>query len=283
MRSVFGLVLIMGVSLAGFAAWKTSDYINKTKAAEVAARKQIVPTVPVFVATKPLPFGHVLTPDDVVAIAWPRNAMPENVFNEKDVLFPGDGSQQRTVLRQMEKHEPILALKVTEPGADAGLNTRLERGMRAFTIRVDSTSGVSGLLRPGDRVDVYWTGQPPTTNRNDGAGEITKLIESSLQIVAVDQSTSAEFSGAGGTLRAVTVQVSPQQVGRLAQAQVSGKLALSLVGITDDTASAALDVDKRGLLGIVTEEFVPEEEAKVCTIRTRRGADVVEIPIPCTN
>ena len=58
----------------------------------------------------------------------------------------------------MEINEPILKIKVTEPGQDAGVSSRLERGMRAFAISVNVTSGVSGLLRPGDRVDVYWTG-----------------------------------------------------------------------------------------------------------------------------
>ena len=37
-------------------------------------------------------------------------------------------------------------------------------------------------------------------------------------------------------------------------------------------------------LGLGEIETAPEKaEEKVCTIRTRRGADVVEIPIPCTN
>ena len=37
-------------------------------------------------------------------------------------------------------------------------------------------------------------------------------------------------------------------------------------------------------LGLGAIELAPEaEEEKVCTIRTRRGAEVVEIPIPCTN
>ena len=45
-----------------------------------------------------------------------------------------------------------------EPGQDAGVSSRLSKGMRAFAIRVDVATGVSGFLRPGDRVDVYWSG-----------------------------------------------------------------------------------------------------------------------------
>jgi pilus assembly protein CpaB len=63
---------------------------------------------------------------------------------------------------------------------------------------------------------------------------------------------------------------------------------LSLVGEGDDTVSGEIQVDQRQLLGISEPEpVVAQVEIKpaegICTIRTRRGADVVEISIPCTN
>lgn len=281
MRAVFSLVLVVGVGLAGFAAWKTSEYINSTKAREQAALRRIVPTVEVFVAKKALPFGHVLTPEDVVAIQWPKDSVPEKAFQDKALLFPPEGGKRRTVIRQMEKFEPLLGSKVTEPGEDAGLNTRLARGMRAFTIRVDSSAGMGGLVRIGDRVDVYWTGSAGNISP-DMQGEFTKLIESGVTIIAID-SNSQENYESSTSARTLTVEASPQQVARLAQAQVSGKLSLSLMGIAEDGAAEVTDVDRRGLLGIERQEAAPVEEVKVCTIRNRRGGEVVEIPIPCTN
>jgi pilus assembly protein CpaB len=177
-----------------------------------------------------------------------------------------------------------MAAKVTEPGADTGLTSQLERGSRAFAIRVDVSSGVSGFLRPGDRVDVYWTGR---INRggNDRAdtGDVTKLIEAGVKIIAIDQSAGGERSEAA-IANTVTVAVQPYQVAALAQAQSTGDLSLSLVGAEDDTVAGEIEVDQRRLLGL-TEETVKVETTteKVCTIRTRRGAEVVEIPIPCTN
>ena len=70
----------------------------------------------------------------------------------------------------------------------------------------------------------------------------------------------------------------------MAQAQSTGKLSLSLVGAEDDTIASSIEVDQRSLLGIQNETVKVEiEKEKVCTIRTRRGAEVMEIPIPCTN
>lgn len=276
MRLIFSLVLIVGVGLAGLAAFKTSQYISSTQAREQAALRRIVPTVEVYVANKPLPFGHVLTAEDVVRVAWPKAAMPENAFLEEEVLFPEGGKLKRTVVRQMEKFEPILAMKVTEPGEDAGVNTRLARGMRAFAIRVDANSGIGSSLRIGDRVDVYWSGNAAGLS-NELQGEITKLIESGITIVAMETNPA-------GAARNITVEASPQQVGRLTQAQMTGRLALALVGVSDDTTAVVEDIDRRALLGIEQQEAAPVQAAeKVCTIRNRKGGEVVEIPIPCTN
>ena len=154
--------------------------------------------------------------------------------------------------------------------------------MRAFTIKVDVSSGVSGFLRPGDRVDVYWTGRV-ALDRDAPASEVTKLIEAGVQLIAIDQSAGGELSEAT-IARTVTVAVNPQQVAGLAQAQSTGNLSLSLVGAEDDTIASAIEVDQRSLLGIAEKEVQAKAEAeKVCTIRTRRGAEVVELPIPCTN
>lgn len=281
MRILFSLVLAAGIALASFAAWKTSSYINATKARETAALRQIVPTVDVYVAKKALPFGHILTKEDVVKIAWPKHAVPANVYLEESALFIEDDKKQRTVIRPMEQYEPILSSKVTEPGEDAGMNTRLGKGMRAFAIKVDATSGVSGFLRAGDRVDIYWTGNAAGVSP-DMQGEITKLIESGVSILAVDQNDKSDTSGAT-IARTVTVELTPQQVGRMAQAQMSGRLAMALMGVSDDTEATAEDVDKRNLLGIEDKPAVEFSEEKRCTVRTRKAGEMVEIAIPCAT
>jgi len=206
--------------------------------------------------------------------------MPEGTFTSAEALFPIE-DEPRFVLRAMEKDEAVLALKITEPGEDAGITSRLERGMRAFTIKVDVASGVSGFLRPGDRVDVYWTGSTRDAIEG-GRGELTKLIGTNIQLIAIDQTAGEDIDGTV-IARTVTVAALPQQVAGLAQAQNTGRLSLALVGADDDTVASAMDVDQRILLGIEEDTQPVAKEKKVCTIRTRRGAEVVDIPIPCTN
>lgn len=193
-------------------------------------------------------------------------------------LFPPDAQKPRFVSRSMEPNEIILASRVTEPGEVAGLTGKLDRGMRAFQIKVDVASGVAGFVMPDDHIDIYWTG----VSSSSASGEITRLIESAVRIIAVDQATG-EGQGSGTVARTVTVAATPEQVARLAQAQATGRLAMSLVADSTDQISGLVEVDGNSLLGIQEQEVVQVEAEKVCTIKTRKGADVIEIPIPCTN
>ncbi|SPF75893.1 hypothetical protein ALP8811_00887 [Aliiroseovarius pelagivivens] len=278
MRLIFGLVLVVGVGLAGFAVYMARDFIGGYQAqldAERAARGAIVPTVDIFVVNRTLRYGQQITSEDIRVVRWPENAIPEGTFQTIEEIFPEGERKYRTVIRAMEKDEALLAVKVSKPGADAGVSSRLSQGMRAFAIRVDVSSGVSGFLRPGDRIDVYWSGSG--VNELGATEAITKLILASVHLIAVDQ--IADSDRAAPTIaRTVTVEVTPRQVAALAQAQSSGRLSLSLVGAQDETTTSAVEVGQGELIGEVN---APKQES--CTIRTRRGAEIIETPIPCPN
>lgn len=275
MRVLFGLVLVVGIGLAGFAAYSAKnlfDQYRSTVAEQEAKLASNVPLEPVFILKRRVAYGEQITKQDVRIVAWPENAIPEGSFQDGPTLFPETG-ELRTALRVMEKDEALMAIKVTEPGEDAGVSSRLAKGMRAFALRVDVSTGVSGFLRPGDLVDVYWTGKAR-------GRQVTTLIQTNLQLLAVDQIADGDRN-APTIARTVTVMAEPERVAALAQAQSSGRLTLSLVGAGDDTELASIEVDQNELLGIEQQVIVEEEVEKVCTVRTRKGAEVVTIPVQC--
>lgn len=282
MRIVFGLVLVLGIGLAGFATYMAKNRIGEYQATLAEQQAKLASTVPletVFVAKRRIAYGEKLSKKDVKLIAWPENAIPEGAFQNGefqtgDPLFHENG-ELRTVLRVMEKDEAILAVKVTEPGEDAGVSSRLEKGMRAFALRVDVSSGVSGFLRPGDSVDVYWSGNARGRN-------ITTLIESNLRLLAVDQIADSDRNTTT-IARTVTVAASPQRIAALTQAQNSGRLTLSLVGAGDETEVADIEIDQNELLGIVIKEAEAVEEKQVCYRTERKGIEVSRFEIPCAE
>lgn len=283
MRMVFALVLLVGLGLAGFAVFvaqgRFAAYQNERAQLQQAlqAARQVELTK-IWVTKRAVGYGERLTKDDMALVDWPKSAVPPGAFvGEENAPHDGQSGRLRAVVRAMEPFEPILAVKVTEPGEDAGVNSRLGKGMRAFAIRVDVASGVSGFLRPGDRVDVYWTG------RVRGADEMTRLILDGVSLIAVDQTANSELSNPT-VARTVTVEVSPQDAAALAQAQSTGKLTLALLGVGDETETGRVEVDQNSLLGIeAAAPIIPVAERPKCTVRTRRGADVEFIEIPCPD
>lgn len=286
MRLIFGLVLLIGLALAGGAVYMAQTYIGSYQAALEAERNRSgeqVPLSEIYLTTRSIKFGEKILEADVVLAKYPRQYVPEGAFTEANPLFV-EGVAPRVALRDMEQFEAVLLQKLSEPGAEAGLTSRLERGQRAFTIEVDVSSGVSGFLQPGDRVDIYWTGRPPDTDSSVRRGDVTRLIQSGIRLIAIDQNSSTAQTSQATIASTVTVAATPQEVAALAQAQSTGNLTLSLMGHSDDTIAEAIEVDQNLLLGIATETTeTAQAEPEVCTIRQRRGNELITSVIPCTN
>ncbi len=273
MRLVFLLVLIAGIGLAGFGVYMASEMFNRDQSELKRLRALLSNQVelgPVVIASEELRYGQQLTKDHIRLVEWPIGSRPENVFTSVEEILGPEGSKPRAITRLIEPGEAVLTTKVTNFGQDAGVSSRLSKGMRAFTIRVDVASGVSGFLSPGDSVDILWSGR-------DKGGTITRLILENIKLIAIDQTADGD-SNRPIIARTVTVEVAPITVASLAQAQATGKLSLSLRGAEDETASGPIEVDLSDIIGKV--ETVVQQE-RVCTIKVRKGAEVVEIPAEC--
>lgn len=277
MRAVQIGILGVGLALAGFGVFMAQNYVSQTQAAISAAQARgaaapTIQTVTVAVTARPLRYGEPIGLDAIRTVTWPADSVPAGVFQTAESLVP-DPQRPRVALRAMEAGEPILSVKVSEPGEPAGIAAILTPGMRAFTIRVDQNSGISGTLRPSNTVDIYWTG------RGAQGGDITRLLSSGVRIIALDENAD-EDRNFSGVPRSVTIEATAETVATLAQGQSTGRLSLSLVGLDDTTALSQIQVDGNSLLGV---ETVVQQAQERCTVRTRRGAEVVQIEIPCTN
>jgi pilus assembly protein CpaB len=281
MRAIFLLVLVVGLGLAGAAVYMIQDYIAQTenmlkKEREFNARAGKL--VEVYVFNKQLKYGDPLKEADAQLIFWPERHLPKGVFRTKEELFPENAKGPRYVMRSTEPFEPIIPSRVTEPGEVAGLTSKLGPGMRAFDIRVGVGTGVAGFVQPDDFVDIYWTGLV----RGYDNSEVTRLIESSIQIIAVGSSIG-QGQATSGAARSVTVAATPEQVARLTQAQSSGRLSMSLVGDTADVRDTSIELDTKTLFGIEEKQVEVVEAEKVCTIKSNRGGEIVETVIPCRD
>lgn len=279
MRLVFGLVLLVGLALAGSAVYLVKDYMRRNQAAldaERAKNASTIEVVDIYVAKIPLKNGHVLTPEDVQLIKFPKASQPEGAFLTEEELFPNGNANPRTVLRAIEVNEPLLSVKITEPGGDAGIQTVLTPGMRAHPINVSGAAAVAGLIFPGDRVEINWNGIKTIKQADGELREVpdTATVLSNVKIIAVNQSTNQDDRTPIRDPKIITVEVTPAQVKLLTEAGNKG--ALSFVALsTIDSANAGdlpetrVDLDYFGVSdagpgNCVTQNRGRENEQTIC-------------------
>lgn len=302
MRAVFLLVLVAGLGLAGFAVFMVKGYFEEQEQRLAAT----VETIQVVAVRETVEFGEPILSDNLQVINYPIAHLPEGIFRLSDEpnaqgnrffvagnvhLSPEGVNEPRYALRQIEANEPLLVVKLSEPGQETTVVNSLTPGMRAFDIQVSLATGSSSFLRPGDQVDVFWTGNVNVPGSLADGQRMTRLILSNLRIVAVDQSTN-RARVASSAPRTVTVEVTSQQVGELSLARETGDLSLALVGAASHGLEVeAVAVDQMSMLDIeVVEEIIedaPEEiiEAERCFLVEGFGANarITDIEIACAE
>lgn len=286
MRAIFALVLLVGMALAGMAVYMIQGYMADLEGAlrqEQAFNAKAGKLVEVYVFAKPKKYGDALSESDVQLIYWPEKALPDSIFRDKAVLFPENADGPRYIMRSTEAFEPVLASRVTEPGQLASLTSKLEKGMRAFAIKIGMDSGVSNFVKPDDYIDILWTGSVSGVE-----GGMTRQIESAVLVIAVDKAINEGQVSSDTVASTVTVAATPEQVARLAQAQSTGRLTLSLARDASETVDGMVETDTKSMLGIVEEVKAPEvvvEEKKKCYAKQRSGGVLVDtdVEIPCRD
>jgi len=109
------------------------------------------------------------------------------------------------------------------------LPVRLQPGMRAVSIPVDRVKGVSGMILPGDRVDVIAI--PPGSSGSGGPPPKAVTIFRGIRVLAVGNTLENAVATPGPeeqTAATVTLEVNPKQADLLAWADANSTLRLAL-------------------------------------------------------
>jgi pilus assembly protein CpaB len=225
MRALVMLVVALVLGAVAVVLVKT---ILEQKVEERGEMKALA-TRPVVVAAVNLDVGTSLDRLMLKRADWPADSVPEGAFSDIDALI---GEQPRVVIKEIHKGEPLMAYKVSPPGARGGLTARIPENMRATTVAVNEVRGVAGFVLPGDRVDVLLT-----TGGRSGEASATRTLLQNILVLGVDQQSS-EKENAPKVVNAVTMLVTPEEGKKLTLAQSIGDLSL-LLRSERDTAMAA--------------------------------------------
>jgi pilus assembly protein CpaB len=166
----------------------------------------------------------------------------------------------------------------------------LEPGKRAVSVSINATTGIAGLVFPGDRVDLILTHNIP--EEEGGKKKMRRASETvlkNIRVLAVDQ-TVDDQTGEPEVAKTTTLEVTPKQAEIIAVVIELGRLSLSLRSLAreeqaDGDANPGSMVDDKPSFTLDTEVSLLLERPKLPkrpkgpVINVVRGlkADTVEV------
>ena len=219
------IVIAMGCGL--IASIGISQVMDR-KAMQVTAA---VPTESIYVAMTDIPLGKALTAQMVKLEEWPKGKIPEGVVRKLEDI------EGRRPLTRLYPGEPILAAKLIDANKFSGALEKIPKGMRVVSVKVTMDSSASGLIYPGDRVDVLVFLKAGRGISQTG----TRTILKNVTVFAVNDRTQrdAEEEAEAGSAKTVSLLVKPGQVEKITLASELGKIKLSLRRSDDEIEDAA--------------------------------------------
>ncbi|MGN0267469.1 MAG: Flp pilus assembly protein CpaB [Lachnospiraceae bacterium] len=160
-------------------------------------------TVDVVVAVSDIPQNTVLTDEMLEVKAIPEAMVLGGTYGSKEALI---GKMAKVDIKTGEQ---IIADRINEIGDRnaASLAMLVEEGKRAISIAVDSVTGLSGMIHPGDTVDVI--AHVEQTTDTEETEQVSVTIVENIPVLAVDNVMSN--GGKGDGYSTVTLMVTPEE------------------------------------------------------------------------
>jgi pilus assembly protein CpaB len=246
-------LLVLGIVLIGAGMYLAVIWVNNRQTGPAVQTSQPKPSRPAaLVALIPIPSGTRLREGD---IGW-KDLPPGEIRPE--YLMRGTVSETELLgaitRREFAQGEPLNSAELVKPGDRRFLAATLRPGLRAVSIFVDATNTASGLVLPGDFVDVILVqnfGDNVADAEQRSAGEI---VLRDLRVLAVEQTLVSQAQPNGETgkpantqaPKTITLEADERQAQKLYVAMQLGKLQLALRPLERSDAVFATANGERG-------------------------------------
>ncbi|WCM23280.1 Flp pilus assembly protein CpaB [Paraburkholderia bryophila] len=288
-RSLFAnswVLLFLAVLVAGGLTYLLYRYLNDRESklkADIAAHG-VRAGVEVVVPAQDVPVGTPLSSDAFVS----REIPGDMVYD--DMIRTDDFQQYRAshLVKPVRRGLPLRAGDVDSlRGRDFA--DALPVGQRAVTVEIDTVNSTALLIRPGNRVDVYWLGKTFHESQSADDKKMAQLLLPNVLVLATGQdmrprdageaarqdqanaNSSAMSRQEGMGYTTVTLQVPVEDVARIALAQKIGGLRLILRNAEDKGSAGPSLVQE-------SEVFMdPGQRTRGTGIGTGRAAQSVEV------
>src|SRR5687767_10476165 len=242
-RLVIALLAAIGFGL--IAALSVSRYLSSAQAYTRNLNN-------IVVAKVDIPVGSKIVAEQLAVAQFPKNVTPDGAFPAIDDKVIGRVATMRITAR-----EPITESRLAPVGAAGGLTSLIPDGYRAMTVKVDDVVGISGFIMPGTLVDVVVVIDPPSKEGNQS--KVSKIVLQNIKVLANGQNIDKPKNDRETErVKAVTLQVTPEQAEKLALASNEGELQLVMRNSVDQNDEATPGANKASLLAGERALPVPE-------------------------
>jgi pilus assembly protein CpaB len=211
------LPIVAAVIIALIGAFVVNKWLKNQ--ALLKGKPTVGETEQIAVAKVDLPWGTKLTAEALTPAKFMKNTLPDGYFTDIAAL------NGRVLLSPIKKNEPILESRLAPISVTTGgVSAVIPPGKRAIAVKGDKVIGLSGLIQPGNRVDVLVSIKNPETDT-----EVTKIVLQDILVLAAN--TKIEKGGKEGEAAPVdvyTLEVTPEEGESLALASNQGKLQFAL-------------------------------------------------------
>jgi pilus assembly protein CpaB len=235
------IVLILATAGAlGMIAWQIANPQKLVAAGAAVPVPVSAPVARYLVAARALPPGTLMRDSDTAIRSTSRDLLPSDALSDDD-----QGRAAVTgalVQRFIEAGVPITSADLLRPRDRGFLAAVLAPGTRAVSIAVDPVTGVSGLIWPGDRVDVILTQEMERGGNATAKRIIGETVLTNIRVIGIDQDivqgATRATNVAGKLASTITLQASADEAERLAVAARMGHLSLAIRAFGDSLPTA---------------------------------------------
>jgi len=195
----------------------------------ISGKNDIGDAQTIVVATTDIPPGVPITANQLTTAQWPMEILSAGSFRKTGLVVG------RVARQPFTANEPILESRLAPRDSRGGLSSLIAPGKRAISVRVDEVIGVAGFALPGSFVDVM------VSARDASSAPFSKIVLSRVKVLASEQDTAGDPTQPK-VVRAVTLELGPQDAEKLDLARSVGSLSLVLRNEMDaaETVSAGV-------------------------------------------
>jgi len=221
------ILLLGAIASGGGAAYYTDDYISSKVKNEEERLSNIYKPIKIVVAKQQLNIGDILSYSNLAIREMPNNYVHTAAVREAQ----SSTVVGKRIMHQLKAGESLLT-NFLASSKSSGFSNLIEKGKRAITFPVDIVSSLSGLLRPGDRIDLMVT-------LNQGKMVTLPLLKDITILATGGIVDDVGRMSDDGSYQTITITVSPINAAKITHARNVGNVTVVLRSGKDGESSVA--------------------------------------------